>query len=111
MGQQAGTVLLFGIDTPEQTYGLLQTYDIVEDVQRAEAIAPDGAVVSIQEYKDTWKLTLTYILLSEGTGDPEIGTNFTFDGYEWHIDNIKYSKDVSGFRTATLTAKNYPVTG
>ena len=111
MTLQAGTLLIFGIDTPLKTYGLLQDYSIADKVQRAESLAPDGHVISIQEYNDTSVLNLTYLPVFEGTGDPVIGTIFTFDSTSWHIDEITDSYDVSGFEVKQVIAKYYPQIG
>ena len=108
MALQAGTILKFGITTPLTTYGLLQDFDIDNIVKRAEAIAPDGQIVSIQEFGERAILDLTYIPLVAGTGLPEIGTTFSFDLLSWKIDSISNGLRVAGFKTVNLIATNYP---
>lgn len=108
MSIQAGTVLEFGIDTPLKSYGLLQTYEIENHVQRATAMAPDGKVVSIQEYQNEATLRMTYLPISAGsTDDPEIGVGFTFDSRTWQIDHYTSRYTVDGFREVDLEASYY----
>lgn len=108
MPLQAGLVLAFGVDLPEKNYGLLQSYERTDAVNRAEAKAPDGSVVSIQEFNENARLTLTYVPLVDSTDDPTIGVVFTFDTIVWQIDDIKAGFEVDGFRHVTITAKHYP---
>jgi len=108
---QAGTVLVFGIDTPEELYGLVQAYSIKDTVSRAMAKSPNGAITSIQESTQTKLLDLTYILLTISVEPPEIGSVFTFDSLEWHIDDVTDGLVVDGFETFTVKATYYPQLG
>lgn len=112
MALQAGIILLFGIEFPSKDYGLVQNYTVTDAVKRAEALAPDGSVVSIQEFGKDSKLNLTYIpLVTPTVIPPEIGTTFTIDAFDdtqWQIDTIETAYDVSGFQTVTVNAKYYP---
>jgi len=108
MAIQQGTVLNFGIDFAEETYGLLQDYDIDNKIQRVTAVAPDGKSVSIQEFGPESKLRLRYYPLSaSSTDEPEIGTPFVFDGATWQIDNISDSRVIDGFESKEVTATYY----
>jgi hypothetical protein len=109
MALQAGLVLRFGISDPNELYGLVQTFEKQDTVQRAEAIAPDGHAVSIQEFNSQATLSLTYIPLNgSSTEQPEIGTSFDFDGLPWQIDNISDVLTVDGFEAKTIDAHWYP---
>jgi len=105
---QAGHILAFGITSALTTYGLLQSYSITQSTKRATAKAPDGTDVSIQEHGDTSSIELTYLPLVTGSGDPAIGTTFTFDGLPWQIDSISDGLTVDGFRSVTVNATWYP---
>ena len=112
MPLQAGTLLVFGIGTATQDWGLLQSYSIEDTVSRAEAKAPDGNIISIQEYTQVQTLNLNYLTLFVAITDPPaIGTRFTFDGKVWSIDRIKESNVVDGFQSYDVTAKYYPKLG
>jgi len=112
MTLQAGTLLDFGIVGTLTTYGLLQEYTILNNVERSESKGPDGNANSIQEHGETKQLSLIYIPLSvDPTGDPVIGTVFTFDSLPWHIDLIEDLKVVDGFRRKSIVAKYYPRVG
>lgn len=109
MAIQDGTVLVFGVTDALKTYGLVQSYDIEDRIQRATSIAPDGNVVSIQEYKYEESLLLTYLPLSAAsTDDPEIGVAFEFDGATWQVDRIADRRVVDGFAQVTVEASHYP---
>jgi len=108
MALQAGTVLIFGVDTPTKTYGIVQTASTVGNIKRSTAKAPDGHVISIQEYGDKKELDLTYMPLSTASAEPEIGTPFDFDGLTWQIDNIIGTSVVDGFKSIALNATYYP---
>jgi len=110
MTLQAGDILQFGI-TDTVTYGIVQSVDDEEVMRRATAIAPDGAVVSIQEYAEQANLTLTYLPLSGESTDgdrPIIGDPFVYAGSTWQIDSIVDTKTVDGFNAKTVEAKWFP---
>lgn len=108
-GQQAGTLLTFGIDASSTlSYGLVQGVEQNDKVQRATAIAPDGNIVSIQEYGSKSGLSLTYLPL-DGTSDgPEIGDPFIYAGSTWQVDDIMDGQSPDGFNVKTVAASNYP---
>jgi len=109
---QAGYILEFGLDVSSTTdYGLMQSYEIDYNVQRAVAIAPDGAGVSIQEHMYQAELSLSYIPLDESeVFQPEIGELFIFNGSTWNINNIVPARIVDGFAVTSLEATWYPKT-
>jgi len=109
MTLQAGTVLAFGIDSPLESYGLLQSYDISDMAKRVTAKGPDEAVTAIQEYRHEKMLQLKYLNLdSSSTGGPEIGTTFDFDGLPWQVDRIIDANMVDGFANVSLEARWFP---
>lgn len=112
MTLQAGTLLIFGIGTATQDWGLLQSYSIEDTVSRAEAKAPDGNIISIQEYTQVQTLTMDYYSLFVAISDPpEIGTRFTFDSKVWSIDKVRENNVVDGYQSYNVTAKYYPKLG
>lgn len=107
--QQAGTELNFGILFPNEDYGLVQSYERTDEIQRALSKGPDGSATSIQEYQDQAKLRLTYLVISSSTAtEPEIGTAFDYDGLTWNLDTIEDANSVDGFEAKTIEATWYP---
>jgi hypothetical protein len=110
MTLQAGTLLIFGIDTPEKSYGLLQSVETTNKVQRAKAIAPDGAIVSIQEFGKEDSLSISYLPISTASTDPnrpQIGEPFIFSGSTWQVDTVADIETVDGFEAFTVEASYY----
>ena len=109
MAEQAGTVLTFGIEgTNPTTYGLLQSINITEQIERATARGANGNTVSIQEFDDTKTLSMNFMELASQTGAPTVGTAFTYDTETWYIDSIDQGETVDGFKTWDVTATQYP---
>lgn len=110
---QAGAILMFGMDTPLRSYGLIQSHNITRSVERAELKACDGNVIAIQEFNLIWKLDLTYIPLapSGGTGFAEIGERFTYLDKYWQIDSLSGPRKVDGFVNRIIEATHYPWIG
>jgi hypothetical protein len=108
MTLQAGTVLVFGIDTPLTSYGLLQSYNITDQTERATARGAAGATVSTQEFDPTKSLTLNYLPVGTPTGGPAVGTKFTFETIDWQIDTLDTGDVVDGWETVDITATSYP---
>jgi len=111
MGLQGGTVLNFGIDSPEKSYGLVQSYVISDTVKRDEAKAPDGSIVSIQEYGNVETLDLRYFPLDSAATTPQIGTTFQFNSKNWQVDSISDEQTVDGFASILVIARHYPEIG
>lgn len=108
MAVQDGTVLTFGIGTPLTSYGLLQSVNITEQIERATARGASGNTVSVQEFDDTKTLTMNFMELGTQTSPPTVGTAFTYDSIEWLIDSIDQGETVDGFKTWDVTATHYP---
>lgn len=110
-GLQAGTVLVFSIDTDNgvaESYGLVQSVTRNNTVQRAEGKGADGHVVSIQEFDDRVELSLNYLELGTPVGEPAIGSAFTYDGSTYYVSSASEGMTVDGFKTVDITATNYP---
>ena len=107
-GNQDGTVLVFGIDTPLESYGLVQNYTITDQTERATARGENGNTVSFQEFDNTKSLSLNYMVLGTPTSPPAIGTTFTFKTVTWEIDSIADGRTVDAFETYDVTATHYP---
>ena len=111
MGLQAGTVLVFSIDSDtgaDQGYGIVQSVSFNEQVKRAEAMGAGGNTVSIQEHDERSEMTLEYLQKGTTTGAPSIGTEFTFDSATWYVSSIVRTETVDNFLSVTCTATNYP---
>lgn len=109
MALQGGTLLAFSIGSATTTYGILQSVDITEKVNRAKAIAPDGNIVSIQEFGEETSLNLTYVELSAAstTDNPHVGAKFTFESNVYQIDSVSSVRTIDGFKTVTAEASRY----
>ena len=105
-GLQGGTVLLFS--TPAGTYGLIQSADIEENTQRAEAMGPGGNVLSVQEYNQLGSLSLNYFQIAAGTGLPAVGATFAFEGRTWYLNSVTSGLTVDGFLSVDVDATEYP---
>lgn len=111
MAIQDGLLLEFGINDPHKGYGLIQTVETEQRIERALDKAPDGSPTSIQEYNEHTALTLSYIPLVGGSTDadnPVIGAGFTYSGSTYFIDRISNVEQVDGFPLITVEAITYP---
>jgi len=111
--QQDGTVLAFSVDItegsgPMQTYGIVQNYTENHVTERAEAKGTSGDTVSIQEYDDKYELSLNYLELGSPSGDPAIGSAFTFNAKSYLVSSVSSTDTVDGFRSVDITATSYP---
>jgi len=114
MALQGGTVLVFGISSPEKSYGLILDYNTEDAVNRAEAIASDGEIVSIQEHGQQKQLNLNYLPLDASAtadGKPAIGDPFVYEGEIWRINSITDGLSVDGFKTVSVNASYYKKLG
>lgn len=108
MAVQDGTILAFSIDTPLESYGLVQNYTITEQIERITARGAAGNTISVQELDDTKTLSLNYMELGTPVSPPVVGTAFTFKSIEWLIDSMADSLTVDGFKSVDITATHYP---
>ena len=102
--------------TPAATYGYIQSYNVDSTTERAEAKGPGGHVQAIQEFNELKQLTLEYLEFATSTGEPEIGTPFTFDDGDgaditWYVNSVNKGKSVDGFKSVSVSATNFPNLG
>jgi hypothetical protein len=109
MALQGGTVLVFGVD--EETFGLVQSSTTTHQVERAVGHGANGDIKSIQEYNDTYSLSMNYLERATPTGEASIGTTFTYDGLEWYVDSVAETATVDGFLSVDVEATHYPNLG
>jgi hypothetical protein len=113
-GLQAGSILQFSVQTTTgkgaETYGLVQTYDVTDGGDRAEALGPDGDTYSIQEHNDKKELSLSYLTLATPVGAPARGTvlDDLGDSITWYVNNVKTTEVIGGFTSVDVSATNYP---
>ena len=114
-GLQGGTVLVFSVGSTEQgeaaAYGLIQSGSVNDTTELAEAKGADGNVVSVQEFDQKKSLSLTYLTLNTQSGEPAIGTTFTYNAVVYYIDSMNKTQTPDGFESVDITATHYPNLG
>jgi hypothetical protein len=108
---KGGKTMVFSISGVN--YGYIQSFSVEDIVERAEARGPAGHMMAVQQYNDLKNLNMEYLEFGTSTGGPALSAVWN-DGSgvtgvsAWYIDSISYGKTVDGFKTVSVTAKNYP---
>ena len=108
VGNSGGTLLVFGIDSPLQTYGIVQQYTATDTVETAIWSDSGGKLGAVQQYGQRVDAVIMYFELSElPSGAPDIGTKFTYAGNDWIIEEIQSVRSLDGFKSITVNAFTY----
>lgn len=86
---------------------LVQTANNSKSAQEALALNNSGEPVAAHYYQRINELTFEVLIPSTDSTNPEIGTDFTYDGVKYIITGVTRNRSNTNYERFTLTCKRF----